>query len=1165
MENEIVTEEKDFFNKYDECKNKNEKIKLIYSFIIESLRSNKMSAIVGAGFSKNVISMYPDWSELVIDAYKELYPKEARIKKQQSQQDYKKMIVDLINSKSATVIAQEYEKYKGKRESLDIYIEDQFEKYEEEKKDLELHTKFLSLKWCDVVTTNWDLFLEDANRITKNFYIVRNAKELKIANRKRIIKINGTLRTNTEKKSNIYYFDGCYDHLYIITPEDFEKYESDHEDFSNFMKVKFLENSFCLFGFSGNDTNFRYWIRELKRTMTKGGRTEKPNPIFLIDTEEKEPSRDLQQFYYNNYIYRVSLPEIINILDPKKSEPLTYLETGIRIKNQFKLFFDLISREIEEKYLTRTRNNEYSLTRNLIMKNTFSNDDKHQYSDIPVFDYQNLTFDTAIAGKAQSLTTTIDKWEAEDFSFVYHCCINNFYSLTNLYKDDDIDKIIERYEEILLTDTSFEFCELVLKYYREREKLDLFNIFYKKYISKPEMQNYLYYEKGLLLHELLDVHGLDELLQTWKPENNSKTAIHIFRKISLLFTFNNYRYTQSIQSEVISLFEAAITIEKDSELAYLINLMYSFYLRSLGKEVNEIISTNIRKLEKDYTLPEKYLKSICKVDNNKNSCKPNSDTRFTYTLSICSNQNDNDQIISICRYMNFFEYTGLSVVGNTSIEKLQSFIPLIAGRSNILNRLLSITTSLFGDSADEPELRFIAPRVFRYFEDFRLVNLFRAALDSFKYKITEKQNATVFFYLLAELTKRVDAEEQKDYIECVVNLLMNKEDQFMNKISFGRVWGWEKPFIVFLRLIKKTEMYENVLLSIMENYIDDVKRNMNSEKENFSEYYIFYCELMQNETFEKSRESFFNTPKIISILDEDFGLDKKLNLLAYKYLCNEQKNKVKNFVEEKYNIQIDPFIITQIPSVKVKQICLTILTNFNLGRFDSRNYSLLRMVKILLQENLLEKQDVLQIVSICKRNFDVLIKNNNQYRKDLTSYYFKMFEEILLEIYDVQADTMKAQIKDILDLYLNCQEYKTEVLTLTNVSIEDTSVVKRLFTDSLTEFSYLHSAKENLYLFNLVLSKLVVQDSADFEGILGQFISAYSNGYEDTVFENEETEKILLVLLTKFKNNIAYCYDDLFIKEQMIKLTEVMTSKKRTDKNEVIEYWINQKGQQNAN
>ena len=240
---------------------------LCFKYIIEKLNDGSISAIIGAGFSKNANTKFPNWPSLLVNAYLEMHP-EITPKTNEPDADFKKRILATISRAQEPVVAAEYEKFKGCRESLDLYIENCINSVEKEPLNLDSHKKLLHLNWCDIITTNWDHLLEKAKE--DKHFVVEEAKELKKSNRNRIIKIHGSIRSEAAIKTQTYEFDGCFDHLYVITEKDYTEYAIKPEGFSNFMKVKILENAFCLFGFSGKDSNFQYWVKELKKIMTNG-------------------------------------------------------------------------------------------------------------------------------------------------------------------------------------------------------------------------------------------------------------------------------------------------------------------------------------------------------------------------------------------------------------------------------------------------------------------------------------------------------------------------------------------------------------------------------------------------------------------------------------------------------------------------------------------------------------------------------------------------------------------------------------------------------------------------------------------------------------------------------------------------------------------------------
>ena len=114
----------DFFDDYYKRSTEKERLELSLRFIVEKLNEKSMSAIVGAGFSWNSNSSFPDWANLLVDAYKEMNSNKIRKGFFESEKKYNQRIVNEIRRIGEPVVAAEYEKYKGKRESLDVYIED---------------------------------------------------------------------------------------------------------------------------------------------------------------------------------------------------------------------------------------------------------------------------------------------------------------------------------------------------------------------------------------------------------------------------------------------------------------------------------------------------------------------------------------------------------------------------------------------------------------------------------------------------------------------------------------------------------------------------------------------------------------------------------------------------------------------------------------------------------------------------------------------------------------------------------------------------------------------------------------------------------------------------------------------------------------------------------
>ena len=111
----------------------------------------------------------------------------------------------------------------------------------------QLHVDLLSLRWSDVLTTNYDTLLERACRsvVSRRYDIVVNPDELERSRQPRIIKLHGSLPI---------------DRPFIVTDEDYRRYPLDFAPFVNTVRQALLEKTLCLVGFSGDDPNFLQWI-----------------------------------------------------------------------------------------------------------------------------------------------------------------------------------------------------------------------------------------------------------------------------------------------------------------------------------------------------------------------------------------------------------------------------------------------------------------------------------------------------------------------------------------------------------------------------------------------------------------------------------------------------------------------------------------------------------------------------------------------------------------------------------------------------------------------------------------------------------------------------------------------------------------------------------------
>lgn len=205
------------------------------------MKPSRACVLVGAGFSRNAIKLQdstlpaPTWENLADDMIKKLY----------GNRGLRSSYTDILN------IAEEYEAQYGKGE-LERFLKNKIP--DNSLEPSELHKLFMSLPWSDVFTTNYDTLLERASEsvVDRNYERVVCKTDLILSHSPRIIKLHGSFPSNGP---------------YIFSAEDYRKYPVENAPFVNTVQQALLENTLCLFGFSGDDPNFKKWIGWIKDNM----------------------------------------------------------------------------------------------------------------------------------------------------------------------------------------------------------------------------------------------------------------------------------------------------------------------------------------------------------------------------------------------------------------------------------------------------------------------------------------------------------------------------------------------------------------------------------------------------------------------------------------------------------------------------------------------------------------------------------------------------------------------------------------------------------------------------------------------------------------------------------------------------------------------------------
>ena len=215
---------------------------------------SRASVMGGAGFSLNaspspgVATPFPTWRELARGMFDELYPPDASNTEREQQ----------FNRSNPLRIGSEYEAA-FKRQKLESFLRNRIP--DSGHRPGSMHDLLLQLPWRDVFTTNYDTLLERTEVTERAYQPVMTVEDLTTAIPPRIIKLHGTLPSQTP---------------FIITEEDYRTYRGCFAPFVTTVRQSLIENSFVLIGFSGDDPNFLEWIGWIRDELE-----DRHAPIYL--------------------------------------------------------------------------------------------------------------------------------------------------------------------------------------------------------------------------------------------------------------------------------------------------------------------------------------------------------------------------------------------------------------------------------------------------------------------------------------------------------------------------------------------------------------------------------------------------------------------------------------------------------------------------------------------------------------------------------------------------------------------------------------------------------------------------------------------------------------------------------------------------------------------
>ena len=763
----------------------------------------------------------------------------------------------------------------------------------------------------------------------------------------------------------------------------------------------------------------------------------------------------------------------------------------------------------------------------------------------------------------RSVLSDIDSWIEHEYLLIYNLCVNNYYTLSNIYEPNTVVEIIENYNKKMLPQNkTLSFLEQILKYYRYRDRTDKLEKYFYEISTIDQCKNIFNYEKALKLYEDLEYEQLQKLLDSWHPEKDENPdALSILKKLRLLLAFDNIMFFYAKKDTIKELLDIAeLSASKGEHKQILLFIKYcrrSIMSRIDYLEPNDIINKEISELKTEgYKLPYEYIYELLPKSDNKN-LKPNVDARYSgSTIQLVGRE---QAFSPIFRIFNFIEYTGIPAFICLNETQLLDFIQYNKSNEGYLYHILLLSIPFFGNSAEEDLLRTIIPSILRYMKIETLKILYEKIFSIIKYRIDNTINPTIYIYIITEIIKRLPQSVYTDYISYIMKKIEEKNKIVISGITKGTVWGWKKPFLEILKHINNFTDYEKLMIWVMSEFLEDCKdaHRIKAYSYGQSEFFPYYYSLITDNKFIDEKKNFFKSENGKTLIAEDMKYTKKLALYAYDYMEAHIQKEVISYFEENYTIKTDPYFIMKMRTPKIKEKCLELIKNYDVKAYNSLDHSLLGFVKSLIYSGLLNESDKRTICMSIMEKYTDLKENNDYFKHDPYRRDISLKDEFFLIIAEILTKEQLEKDMELNNIYITLEKaYKEQKLYLLSfewIYMEDLQKFKQYFLEVLSYFSYLHIEKEYLYIINTCLSKIIVQDSSEFEAVIEQFIKVYINKYGNGVFENETTSGILIQILTKFKHEISFCYDDLFIKDQMQKLAKYM--KELDIKHEVISYW----------
>lgn len=508
--------------------------------------------------------------------------------------------------------------------------------------------------------------------------IVTNSSELSVKRNKNIIKLHGSLR----KKNSEYGFDGDIQKHYVIAKEDYDTYPIKHEAFTQLMRISLLQESYCLIGFSGDDTNFLEWINWVREILERDKNINRDYKIYLISVSTSQLSVGKQLFFENHRVFPINIMEdrIIDFLEystqyklTTRTDPKLVIELffkylrGKLLVNLPKAIFEIVQVSRYKRYwnlLGSLNSSEFSFQ--IVRELSKNIPELKKFYRLPSLSFansgrkHNLLFCSALL--IEKAATKPDK---ENLLKLILIALKDSYLIPTdfVWKRKELERINGHIEKSGKSIQN-EFLKIRLREFVLQRNVTLFGRVLTKLSKRKD--DTVKYETILMKAFSFDFEGLKVELNSWKPKPD-----WIVKKAGLLALFDSTKASEYI-------YEKLGSYETDTQNELYMLEMYRYLQQSIHYEFDKDLNESINSYKKVglTSISENLDILIEDMKKNKTTLKRYGDGRFGISNSF-SFSNDFTHAQKGLQFIQVLIETGLPIsISNISWKNSIECYPL---------------------------------------------------------------------------------------------------------------------------------------------------------------------------------------------------------------------------------------------------------------------------------------------------------------------------------------------------------------------------------------------------------------------------------------------------------------------------------------------------------